>query len=123
VIVTVTAWPFFLLVTLTVEPKGSDLCAAVMALSLIGMALAVYNLAGHTHLPPLCVEGVIRFAPSRGVDHMVMGHKCEQSLPPPSISKLTHTVRQREVDGEGSPDRRLSVPDWRGTLGERHWTL
>jgi hypothetical protein len=25
VIVTVTAWPFFLLVTLTVEPKGSDL--------------------------------------------------------------------------------------------------
>ena len=40
-IVTVTAWPFFLLVTLTVEPKGSDLCAAVMALSLIGMALAV----------------------------------------------------------------------------------
>src|SRR5215471_5288478 len=41
VIVTVTAWPFFLLVTLTLEPKGSDLCAAVMALSLIGMALAV----------------------------------------------------------------------------------
>src|SRR5215813_9305075 len=41
VIVTVTAWPFFLLVTLTLEPKGSDLCAAVMALSLIGMPLAV----------------------------------------------------------------------------------
>jgi hypothetical protein len=37
----VTAWPFFLLVTLTEEPKGSDLCAAVMALSLRGMALAV----------------------------------------------------------------------------------
>ena len=40
-IVTVTALPFFLLVTLTVEPKGSDLCAAVMTLSLRGMPLAV----------------------------------------------------------------------------------
>jgi hypothetical protein len=33
VIVTVTALPFFLLVTLTLEPKGSDLWAAVIALS------------------------------------------------------------------------------------------
>jgi hypothetical protein len=41
VIVTVTALPFFLLVTLTVEPKGSDLCAAVTTLSLRGMPLAV----------------------------------------------------------------------------------
>jgi hypothetical protein len=41
VIVTVTAWPFFLLVTLTLEPKGSDLCAAVMTSSLRGMPLAV----------------------------------------------------------------------------------
>src|SRR5215471_6383058 len=41
VIVTVTAWPFFLLVTLTLEPKGSDLCAAVMTLSSRGMPLAV----------------------------------------------------------------------------------
>ena len=36
VIVTVTACPVFLLVTLAVEPKGSDLCAAVMSLSLEG---------------------------------------------------------------------------------------
>src|SRR6516165_9471159 len=41
VIVTVTAKPFFLLVTLTLEPKGSDLCAAVMKLSSRGMPLAV----------------------------------------------------------------------------------
>src|SRR5262249_1565802 len=40
-IVTVTASPLFLLVTLTLEPKGSDLCAAVMALSSRGMPLAV----------------------------------------------------------------------------------
>src|SRR5262249_30265648 len=33
--------PLFLLVTLTLEPKGSDLCAAVMALSSSGMPLAV----------------------------------------------------------------------------------
>jgi hypothetical protein len=44
VIVTVTACPVFLLVTLTVEPKGSDLCAAVMSLSLRGMPLAVFDL-------------------------------------------------------------------------------
>ena len=36
VTVTVTASPVFLLVTLTVEPKGGDLCAAVMSLSLSG---------------------------------------------------------------------------------------
>ena len=47
-IVTVTAWPFFSLVILTVEPKGSDLCAAVMASSLRGMPLAV--------LAPRCDE-------------------------------------------------------------------
>jgi hypothetical protein len=41
VTVTVTAWPFFLLVTLTLEPKGSDLCAAVMTLSLRGIPLVV----------------------------------------------------------------------------------
>src|SRR5262245_53531416 len=41
VIVTVTARPVFLLVTLTVEPTGSDLCAAVMALSSRGIPLAV----------------------------------------------------------------------------------
>src|SRR5215813_1807143 len=41
VIVTVTALPFFLLVTLTLEPKGSDLWAAVIALSLRGVPLAV----------------------------------------------------------------------------------
>src|SRR5262249_46747457 len=41
VIVTVTASPLFLLVTLTLEPKGSDLCAAVMALSSRGMPLGV----------------------------------------------------------------------------------
>jgi len=41
VIVTVTALPFFLLVTLTLEPKASDLWAAVIALSLRGVPLAV----------------------------------------------------------------------------------
>src|SRR5262245_20883626 len=35
------ASPLFLLVTLTLEPKGSDLCAAVMTLSSRGMPLAV----------------------------------------------------------------------------------
>src|SRR5262249_29947706 len=34
--------PFSLLVTLTLEPKGSDLCAAVMTLSSRGMPLAVF---------------------------------------------------------------------------------
>jgi hypothetical protein len=41
VILTVMAWPVFLLVTLTLEPNGSDLCAAVIALSLRRMPLAV----------------------------------------------------------------------------------
>jgi hypothetical protein len=41
VILTVTARPVFLLVTLTVEPNGSDLCAAVIELLSRGMPLAV----------------------------------------------------------------------------------
>ena len=43
VIVTVTAWPFFLLVTLTLERKGSDLCAAVMALYVEGDAAGSFD--------------------------------------------------------------------------------
>src|SRR5262249_30147764 len=43
------------------------------------------SLAGHTHLSPFCVEGVICFAPSRVVGHVVTDINANSHCFPPLI--------------------------------------